>query len=209
METPKTWEQWADEKAAGIDGEKSLEMRRPGRMMLLKRSPGVSGDRAKSIIAELLQTPIENRSEKYQQLLRDAFFKPVPKTFDWPSAAAAILLAAEVTDVAVAVQVFAAADWIPWSAARIESATRLATGLADRESGIDDTVLEPFRIAGWFMGQRSPIRDEDGVPQPNPMSGFDDAVERDARHCPLRAAEVATEIARAVGRFNDVCAPPA
>jgi hypothetical protein len=177
---------------------------------LISRLPEVDRDVALHVITALLQTPISERAEKFQQLATSANLPVVwddkPHSLMHVNAApAALLVAAGVSGSGVAAEVFAGAAFAPWTPQLVAAAKRLAAGLADAGSGMSDTVLEPFRIAGWAMGERPPARNGAGFPVPCPHSAFWDAADRDARNCPLRAGEIAAEIAAAVAMFHACC----
>lgn len=177
---------------------------------LILRLPEVDRDVALHVITTLLQTPLTERAETFQQLATSAGLPVVwddkPHSISHVNAApAALLVAAGVSDPGVAAEVFAGADFAPWTPELVAAAKRLAAGLTGAGSGMGDAVLEPFRIAGWAMGERPPARDSAGVPAPCLNSAFCDAAERDARNCPLRAGEIAAEIARAVAMFHACC----
>lgn len=102
-----------------------------------------------------------------------------------------LLLAAECWDAALAARLFCYAGSLD-VAEYVERAERLAVEWTDSRSGIHDTVGEPFSIASWHLGNSRSRRK---------FSNFDDAEERDAHDCPLRAGEIAAEIAGAVWMF--------
>jgi len=179
-------------------------------MRMIIELPQIDHDVALHVITALLQTPIGERAEKFQQLATSANLPVVwddkPQSISHVNAApAALLIAADVRDPGVAAEVFASADFAPWTPLLVAAAKRLAAGLADAGSGMGDAVLEPFRIAGWAMGERPPARNGAGFPVPCLNSAFWDAADRDARNCPLRAGEIAAEIASAVAMFHACC----
>jgi hypothetical protein len=148
----------------------------------------------------LLSMPIKERYDNVEKL-------SIATKTDAGRFCANLLRFSSVTSTDVAVDVLAAGEPLLVGyddGTLLNVAKQLAAELAgdDPETAVDDCVFEPFRFFAWSIGLHEPW-DEAGEKRlpPRPFSNFDNAAERDARKCPLRAAEVAIELMNAVASF--------